>query len=96
VTSEELGELAKRAAHASGALQVILFGSAARGNAVEGSDLDLLLVLPDDADLTEALKRANLALYPRPVPLDLVPMRRSHLEAGASVLAREGITLYER
>jgi uncharacterized protein len=95
---EALRTLAERLATASGAVQVVLFGSAARGGWREGSDLDLLLILPDDADPGAAMRRAQKALFPRTVPLDLVPMRRSHWLGKHSQLARtaveEGVVLY--
>ena len=77
---------------------MILFGSTARGEARADSDVDLLLVLPDESDQGEALRRAQKALLPRTVPLDLVAMHQSHWNEGASMLARtasrEGVTLY--
>jgi predicted nucleotidyltransferase len=99
MTREALTALARDAAEASGAVQVILFGSSARGDVRENSDVDLLLVLPDETQLTKAMTQAQRALFPRPISLDLVPMHLSHWRKGASVLARtvakEGIVLYE-
>jgi len=93
-----LRELAAKAAKASGARKVILFGSVARGEAGPDSDLDLLLLLEDDADWLEASVRARVALRPRDWSLDIVPMKLEHFEARRSALAREvareGVVLY--
>ncbi len=98
MTPESLTTLAHQAAQASGAVQVILFGSVAQNKATRESDIDLLLVLPDDANLMEVTTRTQKALFPRSQPLDLVSMHQSHWREGASVLAREiaqnGIVLY--
>jgi predicted nucleotidyltransferase len=100
MTQEQLIQLAQQVAEASGALQIILFGSATSGHITADSDIDLLLVLPDDASPRKALVQAHEALLKRPAPLDLVPMRQSHWRQKASVLARniarDGIVLYDR
>ena len=44
---------AKRIVRAVDPLQVILFGSQARGDTHEWSDVDLLVVVPDGRDLQE-------------------------------------------
>lgn len=105
---ESLREVARVAGEASGARRVVLFGSVARGEARHGSDLDLLLVMDDDFygprptlfEMVSPAAEAEQALGRPPYPLDLVPMRASHLECGASALAlevlREGVVLYER
>jgi uncharacterized protein len=91
-------EAARVIALASNAIEVQLFGSVARGQARDGSDLDLLLVLPDDADLLTATARAQRALYPSLLDADIVPMHVSHFRNSESVLARvvarEGVRVY--
>jgi uncharacterized protein len=93
-----LQDIAARAARASGAKQVILFGSRARGEARDDSDVDLLLVLEDDADLTEAGLAAHKAVFPPRVGFDFLPMHETDFEQGASLIARvaqrEGVLLY--
>ncbi len=49
----------QRAGLAAGAKLVLVFGSVARGEALVGSDLDLLLVLDDDTNLLEAGLKAQ-------------------------------------
>ena len=90
-TSERLGR-------ATGAHAVILFGSLARGEANGSSDVDLLYIIPDDADLSSLAASAERSLWPRQRAIDLVPMRQSHWLQKSSPLARraaqEGILLY--
>lgn len=100
-----LREIARAAAEASGARQVILFGSVARGEARPHSDLDLLLVMDDQGfgetlfDQLEPAFRAREALSVYGFAKDLVPIRRSDFEAGRSALAqsarRDGVVLFE-
>lgn len=97
---DTLRRVARRAAEASGASRVVLFGSVARGQARPGSDLDLLLLFDEGGpgELRAAAVRAALAFWPRPFPMEFVPMPRADFEAGRSPLAlearREGIVLY--
>jgi predicted nucleotidyltransferase len=97
-TSVNLQNIAERLAKATRASAVILFGSHATHTARPDSDVDVLYVVPDDADLLAVAQEAERLFYPRSVPLDLVPMHQSHWQQGASVLARivkrEGIVLY--
>jgi predicted nucleotidyltransferase len=87
-------------------LQIILFGSYARGTAHRGSDLDVLVVLPDEPgglrhrEVTVAMLRA---LSDLPVAKDVVVTtpdeiaRRGHLVGTVLREAlREGKLLYER
>src|SRR5438067_1017558 len=53
-------------------LQVILFGSRARGDARPRSDVDLLVVIPDDRDRRRAWKDAHDALRDFRVPNDVI------------------------
>lgn len=52
--------------------RVILFGSHARGDAHEASDLDLLVVQPDRRNVIEEYVRLRLAIRPLRVPVDLI------------------------
>jgi uncharacterized protein len=84
--------------------RVILFGSAARGEAGSDSDLDLLVVLDDDAPLEKLGSKAVYAArggYRKPV--DIIPCRASILEkraraigSFAHIILRDGVTVYER
>jgi predicted nucleotidyltransferase len=84
--------------------RVILFGSTARGEAGPDSDIDLLVVLDDDAPperLTATAVHQARAGYHAPV--DIIPCRASKLYSRARavgsfayVALRDGVTVYER
>ena len=96
----ELGNAAQQLGKATGAQSVILFGSFARGDARKDSDVDLLYITTDDADLLSIAARAERSLWPRQISIDLVPMRQSHWLNKSSPLARraaqEGVLLYSK
>lgn len=84
-------------------LQIIVFGSLARGEERDDSDIDLIVVLPEVTDkhaAAVALRRAAASL---PVPLDVIAvdpegLRRRRDEIG-SVLRpalREGQVVHDR
>ena len=93
-----LQEIAQKAAQACGAIKVILFGSVARGEANENSDLDLLLLMPDGTDLFKAGFDAQAPFIPRFFAMDLIPMYVSTFQNQQSLLALEiskyGVVLY--
>ncbi len=94
----DFAKIAQKAALASGAKQVILFGSHARGQAVPESDVDLLLVFPDGTNLMQAGLKAYQALFPPECGFDILPISESDYLSGATLLARvvarEGQVLY--
>ena len=84
--------------------RVILFGSAARGEAGPDSDIDLLVILDDDAPLEKrTLKAGWQARRDYQGAADVIPVRESIYEVNsriAGTLSRaaktEGIVVYER
>jgi predicted nucleotidyltransferase len=82
-------------------VKIILFGSAARGNAGPDSDLDLLVVMPDGIHRRRTAQHLYRQLTGIGVPFDLVVATRSDLVTHAdnpgliykSVL-KEGRTVY--
>jgi predicted nucleotidyltransferase len=84
--------------------QVILFGSAARGQAGPDSDFDLLVVLDDDAPPEKLTLRAGFEAsrsYRRAA--DVVPVRASTFAARSCIVGtlseaarRDGVVVYER
>ena len=83
--------------------RVILFGSHARGTAVEDSDVDLLVVMADVANKRQAAVQMRRALGDLPVSKDIVVTtpdeisRRGHVVGSVLHAAlREGTVVYER
>lgn len=84
--------------------RVVLFGSRARGDAGADSDIDLLVILDDDAPAEKLTLRAGWESrrgYDRPV--DVVPVREAVYRKRAKIagtLAYEaeidGVAVYER
>ena len=85
-------------------LRVILFGSAARGDAGPDSDIDLLVILDDDASpkqLTLAAGYQSRRSYHRAA--DVIPCRKAVFNRKSRIAgtlpymaAREGRVVYER
>jgi uncharacterized protein len=84
--------------------RVVLFGSVARGEAGPDSDIDLLVILDDDAPpekVTVKAGRESRRSYREPA--DVIPVRehtyqtRMHIPGTLSqAAAQEGIVVYER
>ena len=76
---------------------MILFGSRARGDARNDSNVDLLLIVADDRDLTRAGLAAHRALFPPQVGFDILPTCETEFLNGETLLAqvarREGVVL---
>jgi hypothetical protein len=83
---------------------VILFGSAARGDARPDSDLDLLVVVDDDTPPEKVTIRAGReARRPYRQPADVIPVREETWRRFSRVVGTlpyaartEGIVVYER
>ena len=83
--------------------RVVLFGSYARGTAIESSDVDLLVVMGDIPDKRQAAVEIRRTLGDLPVSKDIVVTtpdeitRRGHLVGTVLHAAlREGKVVYER
>jgi uncharacterized protein len=85
-------------------LEVILFGSAGRGEVGADSDFDIAVILPDDAPARLLHWRAaNEARRGHAIAVDIVPFRRSAFMAAADevgslpwVIAQEGRVVWQR
>ena len=84
--------------------RIVLFGSQARRDASHDSDLDLVVVLDDDAP-SEALswKHRDAARKGYTGPVDIIPCRERVLTeraratgSFADTILREGVVVYER
>ena len=60
--------------------RIILFGSRARGEAHEDSDLDLLIIMPDGTSSREARKALDHALMSAYASYDLIGYTESEYE----------------
>lgn len=61
------------------AAQIVLFGSYARGDADEGSDLDFLVIEPEVEDRAREMVRLRRALRPLRVPADVLVYSRDEV-----------------
>jgi predicted nucleotidyltransferase len=84
-------------------LQIILFGSRARGTNRPGSDVDLLLLFPELKDRRALRIAITASLYTLPLPKDIIVSTPAEVAAEqqftGSLLeraAREGKILYDR
>ena len=94
---------AKIAAAAHSPIKVIVFGSYARGEAKNDSDLDLIVVEDEIPDLAKEYNRIRDALGPIEIGVDLLLYTRSDFERRANWSSspvfdavRHGKVLYER
>jgi predicted nucleotidyltransferase len=84
-------------------IKIVLFGSQAKGTADAGSDVDLLVVLPEVIDELETAVRIMSAIGPRTIGVDVIPINpvqldrsRTRLSSAVRDAIEEGVVLYER
>ena len=101
VDEKTVKEAADRLLRAAPGSKVVLFGSYARGQASEGSDLDFLVVEPEVRDAAAEMVRLRQVLRDLPVAVDVLVVSRERFEywrdtpnTVISRAAREG-TVYE-
>ncbi len=103
IDKNEIKRVATLIGSESDADQVILFGSHARGNATENSDVDLLIIAESSLPRFRRSRKLYKLFRPYPFSMDLLVYtpreiekgKRSHLSFVSTVL-REGRTLYVR
>ncbi len=84
--------------------RVILFGSRARGEAREDSDIDLLVVVDDDTPAERLTLDAGFeARLPYRLPADVIPCRETTFRRKSRIVGtlahaalHEGVVVYER
>lgn len=72
VTEEKIEAAARLLADGARAAQVVLFGSYARGDAREDSDVDFLVVEPVVEDRAREMVRLRRLLRPLRIPVDVL------------------------
>lgn len=94
-------EAVKRIVAAAHPSQIILFGSYARGDADEGSDLDLLVVEPEVKNPGEEMMRLHKLLWSLNIAVDVLVCSREEFEKKRNwcstaiyQASREGRVLY--
>lgn len=104
ISSEVLQEIIDRLVRGLQPDRIYLFGSQATGQADEGSDIDLLLVVPE-SDLPRHRREAASydLLWGLTTPVDVIVLTRTEFERGSQVktslpstVQAKGKLLYER
>ena len=90
-------------AMAANAERVILFGSYARGDATEHSDVDLMVIAKNDLPRFKRSRELYSLFRPHPFPMDIIVYTPQEFEkwkkskvSFVSTVLREGKTLYVR
>jgi predicted nucleotidyltransferase len=103
VVDEIVQVMVERIARQFRPLRIVLFGSRARGQAKAGSDVDLLVVLPEAMNKRQAAVEIRRVLGDLPVAKDIVVTTpeeiasRGHIVGGVLRAALlEGTVVYER
>jgi len=103
IEEREIKNVAERIGRQIDAEQVILFGSHARGEATEYSDVDLLIIAQSDLPRFKRSRVLYKSLVPYPFGMDLLVYTPDEIEQGrrsplsfVSTALREGKTVYVR
>jgi predicted nucleotidyltransferase len=102
-TAELIASITEQIVRNFSPLRIILFGSQARGDAAPGSDVDLLVVLPEVIDKRKAAIDIRRVLAHLPVSKDIIVATPQEIARWGDVVGtvlrpalREGKVLYER
>ena len=85
-TDAQISDLIKRIVSVCQPLRIILFGSAARGDMGENSDLDLLVVVPNDTHRRNTMRDVYRALIGFGVAADVIVATPEDLARAAASL----------
>lgn len=70
--ASKLDELVRRIVEAVHPLRIILFGSAARGEMRENSDIDVMVVMPEGTNRSETAGQLYVKMIGMMVPIDII------------------------
>lgn len=100
-SEEKMNELIKRIVDTAHPLRIVLFGSAARGEATTDSDIDVLVVVPDGTHRRKTAQQIYLHLIGFGIAVDVVVATPSDLQKYGNSpgliyreIMKEGIELY--
>ncbi len=103
IEHRDIERVARRLGIAANARQVILFGSHARGDAKEESDVDLLIIAESDLPRFKRSRQLYKLFRPYPFGMDLLVYTPQEIERGqrspvsfVSTVLKEGKVLYVR
>ena len=80
ISGEQIQQAVERLVAAANPSKVILFGSYARGDATEDSDLDLMVIEPQLKDKFGEMVRLRQALRPLRIPVDVLVYSRNYVD----------------
>lgn len=99
----DIKNVAKRIGDAANADAVVLFGSYARGNATENSDVDFLVIAESDLPRFKRSRQLHKLFKPYPFGMDILVYTPAEITKGSktplsfvSSVLREGKTVYGR
>ena len=103
INFHDIEQVATKLGTAANAERVILFGSYARGDAREHSDVDFMIVAESTLPRFKRSRELYKMLRPHPFGMDIVVYTPEEIERGkripvsfVSSVLQEGKTLYER
>lgn len=101
ITELEATELVRRIVDAVHPLRIILFGSAARGEMTQDSDVDVVVVMPEGTDTLQTAMYLHQQMMGLALAVDFVVMAEGDLERYGHVpgmiyrrVLQEGKTIY--
>ena len=102
ISSEQIQQAVARLVAAANPSKVILFGSYARGDATEDSDLDLMVIERELPNKFEEMVRLRQELRPLRIPLDVLVYSQQYVDEWGQLpgtalywALREGRVLHE-
>jgi predicted nucleotidyltransferase len=103
ISLDFIKDVARRIGEAANAEHVILFGSYARGQATENSDVDFLVVADSDLPRFKRSPKLYGLIRPHPFAMDILVYTPAEIEKArkcslsfVSTVLREGKVLYAR